>query len=66
MLNESTERVAWTSDTHTGMFEAHKHRQRKPRDGDDSVEMHFYGKTEGFASRSQATELREGKNGKTN
>jgi hypothetical protein len=60
MLKSSTERVAWTSDSHTGMFNAWKHRQRRPREGEDSIMYDYYSKTVGFATRAQAADLMEG------
>lgn len=59
MLKSSTERVAWTSDMHTGMFNAFKHRQRRPREGDDPIMYNYYSKTLGFATRSQCADLME-------
>ena len=59
MLNSSTERLAWTSDSHTGMFNAFKHRHRRPREGDDPIMYNYYRKTVGFVTRSYAADLME-------
>jgi len=60
MLKSSIQRPAWTSTPETGSLQAFCHRHRRPRDSEDVVERHFYGRTEGFENRSQAAELREG------
>ena len=59
MLKESTERLAWTSDSHTGMFNAFKHRQCRPRESDDCIMRDYYCKTVGFDTRSHAADLFE-------
>lgn len=60
MLNESVDRPAWTSTTETGLFQAFRHRHRRPNNGDeDCIERFFFGHSEGFQNRSQAAELRE-------
>ena len=58
-MYSSTERLAWTSDSHTGMFAAHRHRHRRPREGDAPIMYNYYDKTVGFATRAQAADLME-------
>ena len=59
MLKSSTERVAWTSEEKTGMFNSWKHKHRRPRNGDDCIQRNYYGNTMGFGTRFQAAELYE-------
>ena len=56
-LKSSVERPAWSSESSTGMFNAHKHRHRASADG--PVQAHYYGHTCGFQNRRQASELFE-------
>jgi hypothetical protein len=58
-MYSNTERLAWTSESSTGMFNAWKHRHRRPREGDDPIMYNYYGRTVGFATRSQAADLLE-------
>lgn len=59
MLKSSTERPSWTSCSHTGMFNAFKHRHRRPREGDDCIIYDYYNKTVGFDTRNHAAEIME-------
>ena len=59
MLKSSTERLAWTSESKTGMFQAFRHRHRRPREGDDPIMYNYFDKTAGFDTRSHAADLLE-------
>lgn len=59
MLKASVDRVSWTSDSHTGMFQAFRHKQRRPREGDECIQKNYFGHTVGFATRADAVRFME-------
>lgn len=59
LLQNSTDRPAWVSDSERGMFHGYKHRHRRPRIGADCIQRNYYGHTMGFSTRAHAAELLE-------
>lgn len=57
MLQNSTERPAWSSENNTGNLAAFNHRHKRPRDGSDCVIRNFYRNTKGFHCKAALREL---------